>query len=545
VARGEVIAVLAENRPEWVYADLGAQCMGIIGNGIYPTSSAEQCEYILKDSGARVLFVENEEQLDKALAARDNCPALERIVVMEWKGLRGFSDPRVISFAAMLSRGMELAQTRGADFEAAIDAGKAQDIAFLVYTSGTTGNPKGAMISNRNVVFQLSVADQYLPVGFGDRTISFLPLCHISERMCTVFNHLYAGYIVHFPENSGTVFNDLREMTPNLVFAPPRFWEKLYSQIVLFMQDAILPAKSLYGAAIAAGMRRAELRLAGQRAPLSTGDKLLDAVALSNVRKMMGLQHLKGGITGAAAVPPELLKWYLALGIELCEGYGMTETTGFATCTPPSRIKLGSAGPPAPGTELRLGTDGEVLLRGPNVFAGYWQQPEKTAETIDAEGWLHTGDVGELDSDGFLSIRDRLKDIIITSGGKNITPSNIETLIKFSPYVSDAVVIGEARRFVSALVMIDQDSVAKFAQDRQIPYTDFASLTRAAEVVELIGREIARANDKLARVEQVKEFRILAQLLTAEDEELTPTMKLKRRVITRKYAELIESMYAG
>ena len=545
VAHGEVIAVLAENRPEWVYVDLGAQCMGMIGNGIYPTSATEQCEFILRDSGCRVVFVENEEQLDKVLAARERCPALERIVVMDWKGLRGFSDPAVLGFKELLAHGLELAHTRAAEFEAAIDTGGPDDIAFLVYTSGTTGAPKGAMISNRNLVFQISVADQYLPVGFGDKILSFLPLCHIAERMSTVFNQLFSGYIVHFPENAGTVFNDLREVTPGLVFAPPRFWEKLYSQIVLFMQDAIGPAQRLYRVAIEAGFRRAELRLAGGSAALSASERVLDAVGLANVRKLLGLQHLKGGITGAAPVPPELLKWYLALGIELCEGFGMTETTGFCTCTPPNKIKLGSAGVAAPGIELRLGVDGEILVRGPIVFAGYWGQPEKTAEAIDGEGWLHTGDVGEIDGDGYLSIKDRLKDIIITSGGKNITPSNIEMLIKFSPYISDAVVIGDARRFISCLVMIDQDSVVKFAQDRQLPFTDFASLTRAAEVIKLIAGEIARANEKLARVEQVKEFRILSQLLTAEDEELTPTMKLKRKVVTRKYAVLIESMYAG
>jgi long-chain acyl-CoA synthetase len=248
-------------------------------------------------------------------------------------------------------------------------------------------------------------------------------------------------------------------------------------------------------------------------------------------------------MTGAAPVPPDLLRWYMAAGIDLLEAFGMTETCGFCTSMPPDRIKIGTAGVRAEGTEIRLGPDDEVQVRGPNVFVGYWQLPEKTRETIDAEGWLLTGDCGEIDSDGYLRIKDRLKDIIITSGGKNITPSNIENHLKFSPYVSDAVVIGEGRRFLTCLIMIDQDNVAKYAQDKQIPYTDFASMTRAPDVMALIRSEIEQVNTRLARVEQIKEFRIISQLLTAEDDELTPTMKLKRKVVASKYADVIATMY--
>ena len=269
----------------------------------------------------------------------------------------------------------------------------------------------------------------------------------------------------------------------------------------------------------------------------------MQKLVLSNLRSFLGLQNIKTAMTGAAPVPPDLLRWYMAVGIDLLEAFGMTETCGFCTSMPPDRIRIGTAGVRAQGTEIRLGADNEVLVRGPNVFAGYWKLPAKTHEAIDAEGWLHTGDCGEIDADGYLAIRDRLKDIIITSGGKNITPSNIESHLKFSPYVSDAVVIGEGRNYLTCLVMLDQDNVAKFAQDHQVPYTDFASMTRAAEVVALIQAELERVNTKLARVEQIKDFRIIAQLLTAEDDELTPTMKLKRKVVASKYADVIETMY--
>jgi long-chain acyl-CoA synthetase len=543
--RGDVVAILAENRPEWVYADLGAQCMGMIGCGIYSTSAPEQVEHVMGDSGARILFVENDEQLDKALAIRFRCRALRWIVVMDLKGLRNFSDPQILSFADLLARGETLAQTRADDFERAIDAGAPEDIAFLVYTSGTTGRPKGAMIANRNVMYQIAAAPGFLAITPQSKTLSFLPLCHIAERIGTIYNQLALGPIVHFPENSGTVFNDLREVAPHVIFGPPRFWEKLHAQIELFMQDAIPPARWLYRHAFAEGKSLASLRLAGRPAGWfrRMRFRLLAAAVLSNVRTYLGLRDIRHALTGAAAVSPDLMIWFMAIGVDLLEAYGATETTGFCTMTPAGNVKLGSAGMRAPGTELRIGAEDEILVRGPNVFAGYWNLAEKTAETIDSDGWLHTGDCGTLDADGYLTIKDRIKDIIITSGGKNITPSSIETVLKFSAYIADAVVIGEARKYLTCLIMIDEESVAKFAQDNEVPFTDFASLTRTAAVRELITAELERVNATLARVEQLKDFRVIQELLTAEDEELTPTMKLKRNVVARKYAALIDEMY--
>ena len=542
--RGQVVCVLAENRPEWLYVDMGAQCMGLVGNGVYPTSSAGQLQHILMDSDSRLLFVENQEQLDKALEIRTQCPQLQRIVVMDREGLRGFSDPDVEFFDEFLARGHALAETRQALFDASIDNTQAEDLAFLVYTSGTTGAPKGAMTLNRNLVFQLSLATEYLDIQPGDKSVSFLPLCHIAERMSSVYNPLALGLVVHFPENSGTVFNDMREVAPHLVFAPPRFWEKMYSQIDLFMRDAIAPARWTYHTTRAMGAARVEAQLLGQATSSPTLLlKIMQWLAMRNVRIFLGLQNVKSALTGAAPVPPDLIRWYLGCGIELREAYGMTETTGFCTATPKGAIRLGWAGIKAPGTELRIGKDDEVLVRGPNVFGGYWKMPDKTRETLDDEGWLHTGDCGEINAEGYLAIRDRIKDILITSGGKNITPSHIESLLKFSPYITDAVVIGDGRKYLTCLVMIDQEHVARHAQEHQVPYTDFGSLTRAPEVVALIHSEIERINPQLARVEQIKSFKIISELLTAEDEELTPTMKLKRKVIAAKYAALIDSMY--
>jgi len=542
--RGDVICVLAENRPEWLYADMGAQCMGLVGNGIYPTSSNEQVAYILQHSSARVLLVENQEQLEKVLAVRETCPDLQRIVVMDRDGLRALDDAQVMFFDELLARGQQLALQPGASFDAAVAQGRSDETAFLVYTSGTTGAPKGAMMSNANVVFQLGQATAYLDAQPGDRSLSFLPLCHIAERMSSVFNPLAVGLVVHFPENSGTVFNDLREVAPQVLFAPPRFWEKLYSQIDLFMRDAITPARWAYGKALALNRQRVSDMLDGKRVgPRSARERLFDLAAFRNLRVFLGLQNLKTALTGAAPVPPDLIRWFMSIGIELREAFGMTETCGFCTATPVGGVQLGWAGVPGAGTELRIASENEIQVRGPHVFAGYWRDPERTREVLDADGWLHTGDCGEINDQGYLAIRDRIKDILITSGGKNITPSHIESLIKFSPYVTDAVVVGDGRHFLTALVMIDQEHVARFAQERQVPYTDFASLTRTDAVTALIREQIEQANGQLARVEQIKDFRIIAELLGAEDEELTPTMKLKRKVIARKYATLITSMY--
>ncbi|WP_198971080.1 AMP-dependent synthetase/ligase [Xylophilus sp. ASV27] len=544
--RGAVVCVLAENRPEWLYVDMAAQCMGFAGNGIYPTSSADQVLHILQDSGAQAVFVQDQEQLEKVLAVRGRCPALRVIVVMERDGLRGFSDPQVSFFDDFLREGIRLGARDGSVFEAAIDRGRAEDLAFLVYTSGTTGAPKGAMILNRNVMFQLTQVKEYLDAGPGDKSLSFLPLCHIAERMASVFNPLAVGLVVHFPENPGTVLNDLREVAPQVLFAPPRFWEKMVSQIDLFMRDAIPLARWAYGTARGSAAAMVDARLQRQApAAQAWATQWLRRAALRNVKVFLGLQNVRCALTGAAPVPADLIRWFLACGIELREAYGMTETSGFCAATPRGGIRLGWAGVKAPGTEIRLGADGEILIRGPNVFAGYWNLPRQTAETLDADGWLHTGDCGELDESGYLSIRDRIKDILITSGGKNITPSHIESLLKFSPYITDAVVIGDGRHYLTCLVMLDHEHVARHAQERQIPYTDYRSLARAPQIAALIRAEIERINPQLARVEQIKDFRIIDTLLTAEDEELTPTMKLKRKVIARKYALLIDDMYGG
>jgi long-chain acyl-CoA synthetase len=542
----DVVSVMADNCPEWLYTDLGTMCVGGVTNGIYTTDSARQVEYIVNDSGTRFFFAENEEQLDKILEVAASCPQLAKIIVFDMEGLHGFRDPRVMDFAALLELGARYEAEHPGDFDRMVEIAKPEDLAILVYTSGTTGPPKGAMLSHRNILFQLEYAEFLTVARPGDQQLSFLPLCHVAERTFSVFNPLRTGATVNFAESLDTVPDNIREVAPAVFFAVPRIWEKFYSAVALRMREATWPGRVAYGWAISVGARVAETRLQGRSPGL--GLRLLhraaDFLVLDNVKRSMGLHRARATATGAAPIAPDLIKWYMALGIDMREVYGQTENCGLATAMPAQKIKLGSVGVGRPGTEVRISSNGEILLKGPHVFMGYYRNPAKTAETI-VDGWLRTGDVGRIDADGFLTITDRMKDIIITAGGKNVTPSEIENQLKFSPYISDAVVIGDQRRFLSCLVMIDHETVAQFAQEQNVPFTNFASLCRAKEVQDLIWSEIERVNKQLARVETIKQFRLIEQILTAEDEELTPTMKLKRAFVNKKYQEIIEEMYAA
>jgi long-chain acyl-CoA synthetase len=540
----DVVSIVADNMPEWLYTDLGVMSVGGIPNGIYTSDSARQIEYIVNDSGTRFFFAENEEQLDKILEVRGRCPGLVKIIVYDMEGLHGFRDEQVMPFEELLALGERYDREHPGTFDQMVEIAQPEDLAILVYTSGTTGPPKGAMLSHRNVLFQLAYADFITPLGEGDQQLSFLPLCHVAERTFTVFNPLHTGSTVNFAESVDTVPENIREVAPALFFAVPRIWEKFYSGVALRMRDATWLGRAAYGLALRVGLGVADRKIAGRKPSLlqRLAFRAADFLVLDNVKRSIGLHRARGAATGAAPIAPDLIRWYLALGINMIEVYGQTENTGLATAMPPDRMKLGTVGVARPGTEVRLSPDGEILLKGPHVFMGYYGKPEKTAETI-VDGWLHTGDVGTMDPDGFVRITDRMKDIIITAGGKNVTPSEIENQLKFSPYISDAVVIGDRRKYLSCLVMIDHETVAQFAQEKNVPFSNFASLCRAPEVQELIRGEIERVNRQLARVETVKTFRLIEQLLTPEDEELTPTMKLKRAYVNVKYKDLIDGMY--
>jgi len=544
--RGQTASILANTVVEWVLADLAVLCCGGVSNGIYPTDAAAQVHYLCEDSSTRVLFVEDDEQLDKALEVRDQLPLLRKVVVFDMKGLRDLDDPGVMSLDALRDLGRQWLAQHPDCVERSSTACQPEDLAILVYTSGTTGKPKGAMHSHRGLVYTTRGFNTLVAQDERDERMCFLPLCHIAERMGGEYFALYTGSKLNFVENPETIPENVREIAPTVFTAVPRVWEKFYSGVMIALKESSALQRAAYAWSIGVGMRIADKVMAGEA--VNTGLKLRFALArwlaLNNTRKLIGIHRARFCITGAAPISPELIKWYLALGVPMLEVWGMTETCGASTGVPATRIKPGSIGPAAAFNEVRLDpATGEILVRGPNVFMGYLNLPEKTAETIDQDGWLHTGDVGVVDNEGFFRITDRMKDIIITAGGKNITPSELENELKFSPYITDAVVIGDKRPYLTVIIMIDQENVEKFAQDADIPFSNYASLTRAPEVQELIQNEINRVNQKFARVEQIKKFFLLDTQLTAEDEELTPTMKLKRKLVEKKYAAQIEAMY--
>ena len=542
---GDVASIIANAVPEWVYADIGILCAGGVSSGIYPTDSAVQVEYLVNDSRTRVVFAEDEEQLDKLLACRARCPTLEKIVVFDMEGLSGFNDPMVMSLDEFMALGRNHSQGEESLWEEMIASRSAGDLAILVYTSGTTGPPKGAMHSNRSVTHQMRHALDFIPARDDEERLVFLPLCHVAERVGGYYISMALGSVMNFAESPETVPDNLREVQPTTFLAVPRVWEKFYSAITIALKDATPLQNWVYRRAMAIGYRMTDYRLEGEAAPLSLrlANRVAHWLVFRNIRRMLGLDRCRIAFTGAAPIAPDLIRWYLALGIDMREVYGQTENCGVATLMPGDRIKLGSVGKPAPWGEVMVCPKGEILIRGDFLFMGYLNQPEKTAETIDARGWLHTGDVGAIDNEGYVKITDRMKDIIITSGGKNITPSEIENQLKFSPYVSDAVVIGDKRPYLTCLIMIDQENVEKYAQDHDIPFTNYASLCRAAEIQHLIQREIEAVNVNFARVETVKRFFLIERQLTPEDEELTPTMKLKRSFVNKRYAVEIEAMY--
>ena len=546
LASGEVVSILANTRREWVTTDLAVLSCAAVSNGIYPTDAPAQVQYLCEDSGTVMLFVEDDEQLDKALEVRDQLPRLRQIIVYDDEGLRGLQDPMVISLSRLREIGREHMAQQEPVMAQRLQALQPDDLAILVYTSGTTGRPKGAMHTHRALVHTVRGYNTLISRNTDDECMCFLPLCHIAERVGGEYFSLYTGCKLNFVENPETVPENVREIAPTVFTAVPRVWEKFYSGVMIALKESSRLQQLAYAWAIAVGYRVADAVLAGRPvgAALKLQFLLARLLALDNTRKLIGIHRARYCVTGAAPISPELVRWYLALGVPMLEVWGMTETCGASTGNPPGRIKPGSIGPAAGFNEVRIDpTTGEILVRGTNVFKGYLNLPEKTAEAIDADGWLHTGDVGVVDADGYLRITDRMKDIIITAGGKNITPSELENELKFSPYITDAVVIGDKRPYLVAIIMIDQDNVEKFAQDREIPFSNYASLTRAPEVQELVQAEMDRVNAKFARVEQIKKFFLLDRQLSAEDEELTPTMKLKRKLVEKKYADQIEAMY--
>ncbi len=554
VEPGDRVAIQSENRPEWLYVDLATVAIRGVTVGLYPTNPAAEVSYLLSHSGATVLLSEDQEQVDKALEVTADTPDLATIVYVEPRGVEHYDDERLMSWQRFIELGREHRATHPGAVEERMEAAQPDDVMTLVYTSGTTGPPKGAMLSVANVEFAMhTVLEQQAFVspspGPKDQTLSYLPLCHVAERFFTTWYNAGAGTQVNFAESIETVPQNLREVQPSLFFAVPRIWEKLLASARIRLDSATW-AKRHWSAF---WMKRAEsigatlVRTGGKH---TASSRIVYAIGwvlfYRALQDRLGLRRVRYASCGAAPIAPDVLQFFMGIGIPMHEVYGMTENTAMATANRPGRVRLGTVGEVHEGIEVRVDeTNGEILTRHPAVFVGYWRDPEATARTIDEEGWLHTGDVGEFVDGTHLKITDRMKDIIITAGGKNIAPSEIENGLKASPYIKEAIVIGDGRKYLTALIGIELDTVGAWAQSTGLGFTTYRDLSENPEVRKLVQGIVDDVNSRHNPVEQIKEFRMLPKELDHEDGELTATQKVKRSAIDRMFGELVDSMYAG
>jgi len=553
VQPGDRVAVQSENRPEWLYLDLATVAVRGVTVGLYPTNPTAEVSYLLGHSGSMLVLSEDQEQVDKALEVGEAAPDLAHIVCVEPRGVVGYDDPRLLSWDRLLEIGREHRAGHPGAVEERMAEAEPADVMTLVYTSGTTGPPKGAMLTVANVEFALQkISDGALadPVpGPKDLTLSYLPLCHVAERIFTTWYNAAVGTQVNFAESIETVPQNLREVQPTIFFAVPRIWEKLLAATRIRIDSAgwvkrryagfwLRRAERLGQALVRSGGRHT----VGTRLRYALGWVLFYRALLDR----LGLRRVRYAACGAAPVAPDVLRFFMGIGVPMHELYGMTENTAIATANRPGRVRLGTVGEPHNGIELSIDeTTGEILTRHPSVFAGYWRDPEATARAVDQDGWLHTGDVGEWVDGTHVRITDRMKDIIITAGGKNISPSEIENDLKASPYVKEAIVLGDGRRFLTALIGIELDTVAAWAQHRGLAFTTYRDLSEKHEVRALVQGVVDEVNARHNPVEQVKEFRMLPKELDHEDGELTATQKVKRSAINAMFGDLVESMYAG
>ena len=540
---GDRVAILGDNRPEWLICHLAAMTAGGCTSGVYPTSAPEQVAYVVGHSESRLLFVENEEQVDKILQIIDDL-TLARVVVWDPKGLWGFSHEKILFFDEFISKGRQYLNDHPESVPERMNAIKSDDTAMIIYTSGTTGPPKGAMLTHNNILKLTASFVAATPFLESDELLSYLPLAHIYENLVSMFQAVWAGSTVNFVESIDTLPQNLREISPTVFCSVPRIWEKFISMIYIRMSDSTLLKKVLYKIAIGVGLRWVQTpKGSRERLKWSILYWPLYGLVLYHLKRQMGFERVRYAVCGAAPASPELFQYYNALGIPLREGYGQTESTGVIAVQRLDNPRWGYAGEPLPDVEVKIADDGEILAKGGNVFKGYFKDPELTAQTIK-DGWLHTGDVGVLE-DGHLKIMDRKKDILITAGGKNITPAYIENKLKFSTYIQDAVVIGDGRKYLVALILIDEDNVTKYAQDQRIPFTTFADLTQNQQIQKLIANEVSDVNKTLSKVETIKKFQLLPRRFYEEDGDVTPTKKVKRRFLEKRYTDVIDKMYAA
>ena len=543
---GDTIAVISGNRPAWLYVELAAQSIGAIPLGIFVDALPEQVRRVLDHSETRVVLAEDQEQADKVLGVRDGLPRLERIVVDDTRGLETYRDPMLVSLEQVEIEGRAIDEREGGRYDSLLAQRGPDDVALLSYTSGTTGSAKAAMISHRNLLAMAAGVTEVDPMREGDEIVSFLPFAWVGEQLISVAMALHVGATVNFPEEPETAREDLREIGPHVMIAPPRFWEAMCSEYQVKIDDSGFVKRLATRAALALGERAAASERARPRPGWAARmwRALAWLLAFRALLDKLGLSRVRRAYTGGAPLGPEIFAFFRAIGLNLKQVYGQTESGGISVLHADDDVRPETVGKPTAGTRIRVSAAGEILISSPTVFLGYYKNPEATAQALD-DGWLHTGDAGALEEDGHLVVIDRLKDVLRLADGSRFSPALIENKLKFSPYVREAVVVGEERPFVVALIQIDMGTVGSWAETRRVPFTTFKDLSGKPEVFTLIEREVSRVNEDLPRAARIHAFALFDKELDADDDELTRTNKVRRSTILGKYCDLIDGLYVS
>ncbi len=543
---GDKVAIVGDNRPEWVIAELAAQSVGGVSMGVYQDCVASEVEYLVHFADAVFVVAEDQEQVDKILEVREGLPRVRKVIYYDPRGLRGYDPDLLLAFEEVEELGRKRAREKPGEFKECVERTRSQDVAILASTSGTTGTPKLAMLTHANLITMAEKIQSVDPAEPGDDFLSFLPLPWIGEQMISVAFSLLVGFPVDFPEEPETVQENLREIGPRMLFAPPRIWENMLSDVQVKVEDSSRLKRGVYDWAIGVGYRSADLRLRSEAVPtmLRLRRRVAELVCFLWIKDKLGLRRLKHAYTGGAALGPDIIRFFHALGVNLKQIYGQTEVSGISVIHRDGDIKFQTVGLPVPDTEVRVDDSGEILTRSSAVFVGYYKNSEATEETL-VDGWLHTGDAGYLDEDGHLIVIDRAKDVMTLADGTRFSPQFIENKLKFSPYIREAVVFGGDGPYVTSMITIDYANTGKWAEKGQIPYTTFTDLAQKDEVYELVGEHLSRMNEDLPEAARIQRFVLLHKELDADDAELTRTRKVRRRFVAERYEEIIKALYGS
>jgi long-chain acyl-CoA synthetase len=547
VKRGDRLSVIGDNRPRLYWAQVAAQCLGGASVPVYQDSIAKELAFVWNHADVSVIVAEDQEQIDKVMALHDQLPALRYVIYDDARGMLHYKHDWLKSFADVQAMGREFGKTHGGYFDAAIEQGRAEDLAFVCYTSGTTGNPKGAMLTHGNALETAKMARRAEDFRVEDDYLAYLPMAWVGDTFYTLVMGLAVGFAINCPESPETVQRDLRELGPTLILAPPRIWENMLTAVQVKAADAPPLKRWVFERCRRAAARAEILRSEGKRIPLSlrVSVGLGEFFVYGPLRDQLGLRRARWALTGGAPLGPDTFRFFRSIGVNLKQIYGSTETTGLVSVQPTREANPTTAGRPCPGIEVKIAERGEVLVKSAGVFRGYLKNDEATREVIDAEGWFHTGDAGFIDPRGHLVIIDRAKDVGSLVDGTPFAPQFVENKLKFSPFIREAVAFGDQRPFVTAMIAIDMNTVGNWAERRSIAYTSYMDLSGKAEVRALIGEEIGKCNETLPEAGKVRRFLLLTKDLEADDAEMTRTRKVRRRFVAEKYAAVIDAFYGG